>query len=236
VIDLDLDLDFYRVFEKSSQIVMTIYFGNSLYCSEADTTHHQLKCALKSRDLRGTMGLLTTIGTTVGTAVLTGTLLSLCRNLLKGPRTAGAEVDDGASDEVLRVRKKILFQALVALLTTMDDLLWIGTFKWVGYLFYDAERMRSLPYPDQKVRNAPTIFRSPWHSKCIGTPNSPTPQFGLSFVLAATKRRCPYQAAPTHHLWHARIHIHTHTFSLSPTLSLSSRSPDLHLSTWCRDV
>lgn len=125
------------------------------------------------------MGLLTTIGTTVGTAVLTGTLLSLCRNLLKGPRTAGAEVDDGASDEVLRVRKKILFQALVALLTTMDDLLWIGTFKWVGYLFYDAERMRSLPYPDQKVRNAPTISRSPAPAYSLDIANTalalPTP-------------------------------------------------------------
>lgn len=90
----------------------------------------------------------------IGTVLLGGAVLALARNILRGPRTT---TDDTASDAVVQVRKGVAFKALTAILTTLDDLVWVATLKWLAYLQYDSNKMRSFPKPGEEVSPTPDL-------------------------------------------------------------------------------
>ena len=94
----------------------------------------------------------------VGTAVLGGFVLVIARNLIRGPRTASntpaagqGGKKDAVSPEVAAARQGVAFRALAAILTSVDDIVWLVTLRWVGYMLR-SKRMHSLPKPGEKVR------------------------------------------------------------------------------------
>eukprot|EP00036_Acanthoecidae_sp_10tr_P003880 CAMPEP_0182950858 /NCGR_PEP_ID=MMETSP0105_2-20130417/60976_1 /TAXON_ID=81532 ORGANISM="Acanthoeca-like sp., Strain 10tr" /NCGR_SAMPLE_ID=MMETSP0105_2 /ASSEMBLY_ACC=CAM_ASM_000205 /LENGTH=806 /DNA_ID=CAMNT_0025091165 /DNA_START=30 /DNA_END=2450 /DNA_ORIENTATION=- len=83
----------------------------------------------------------------LGTVLVGGAVLALLRNVINGPKTAA---DAGPSDAVVAVRGGVGFKALIAFLTTLDDLVWVASFKWIGFVLHNPNRMKSLPKPGEE--------------------------------------------------------------------------------------